>query len=309
MTYAQKISAGDAPVLITGETGTGKDLMARYIHMHSHRSAGPLQIVNCAAVNPGLFESAFFGHVKGAYTGAAGGNNGHFLQANNGTLVLDEFTEIELRSQVKLLRAIENQEIFPVGSQKVVRLNCRIIALTNRNVAALISAGKFRADLYHRLNQYHIELQPLSRRPGDIKALTLHFLGQSWYSLLPEWQKMIDSETFEALNAKRYPGNVRDLKNLILKILSFKSPANPRITIGDIQRIAGGRGPVGNKNQGFESESENLHEYLVRVERNRILEELRRNNYNITRTAEQLGLSRQNLQHRLKRLHVEAALR
>lgn len=300
--YAARIAQSDRPILIGGETGTGKDLLARQIHQLSPRRQKTLQMVNCAAISPDLFESEFFGHIKGAFTGANQDRQGHFSLANEGTLVLDEISELDIRFQVKLLRAIENQEIFPVGSQKVLKLNTRIIALSNRNLQEEISKGRFRADLYHRLNSFQLILPPLRERNSDIRLLADHFFGQSWLSLLDNWKSLVDERVYQILDQLHYSGNIRDLQNLITKVLSRKAPTSPEIRETDLYPSLP---PDALRQINGSSGEENLNQFLRRMERSRIYEELHRNDFNITRTARQLGLSRQSLQHRLRRHQFE----
>jgi len=299
--YAEKIANFDEPVLITGETGTGKDLIAKYVYYKGDRCHQPLQIVNCAAINPELFESEFFGHVKGAFTGATLEHKGHFLRAHKGTLVLDEISELGLRFQAKLLRAIENQEIYPVGAEKVVKLDTRILALSNRNLSEEIKKGHFRADLYHRLNKYRLHLPALRERLEDIRPLTEYFLKSSRVSLLPEWQKYIDPQIYAFMSQLDFPGNVRDLQNLILKVVSHKTPGNYTLSRSDFEKA------IGKELNGKTTlrARENLAEYLMQQERSRIIQELNKNKYNISETARRLGISRQSLQQRLRRLKVE----
>lgn len=295
---AEKIAPHQDPVLVTGETGTGKDVLARYIHAHSRHRTGPCQIVNCAAVSPELFEAEFFGHVKGAYTGAAGAREGHFVCAQNGTLILDEIGEIDLSFQAKLLRAIENREIFPVGSQQLRRLNTRVIALTNCDLKQAVAQGRFRADLYYRLNTYGLHLKPLRERPDDVPALAYHLVGRSWFALLNDWRERIEPAVLHNLKTLELPGNVRDLQNLLARVLTFKSADDPYLRWADFEKALC-------LHPGSEQPEENLIQFLRRVERSRIQHELSRNGHNITRTADRLGLSRQNLQYRMKRLALD----
>ena len=296
--YARRISTFEEPLLMSGETGTGKDLMARYVHYHSQRRDGPLQIVNCAAVSPELFEAEFFGYVKGAYTGATGEGKGHFQLADEGTLVLDEIGEMDMRFQVKLLRAIENQDIFPVGSQKAVQLNVRIIALTNRDIVAEIDRGRFRPDLFYRLNRLQIQLRPLSERPEDIIPLCHHFLGRSWFSQYPDWRTRIEEGVHERLRQLPFPGNTRDLQNLLVKLLAKTTPEDPCITVASLEEIVGEHYRMPQTT----IREENLKIYLKRMEAQKVFETLQATGNNISAAARRLGISRQSLQHRLKRL-------
>ncbi|MAT40479.1 MAG: hypothetical protein CL946_12855, partial [Ectothiorhodospiraceae bacterium] len=184
----QKSAVYDEPVLITGDTGTGKELFARYLHLYSRRHSQPYHVVNCSAISNDLFESELFGHKKGAFTGALADSDGLFRLAHHGTLVLDEISEIEPRFQVKLLRAIENQEILSVGGQIAEKINTRVVALSNRDLWREMERGTFRPDLFHRLNKFHIHLPTLKEREDDYEELFFHFLEQTWFSRLEKWK-------------------------------------------------------------------------------------------------------------------------
>jgi transcriptional regulator with GAF, ATPase, and Fis domain len=210
----ESIAASEASVLITGETGTGKELVARALHSRSPRRSRALVKVNCGAISAGLVESELFGHVKGAFTGALSKRVGRFELADGGTLFLDEVGELPLDTQVKLLRALQEHEFEPVGSSQTVRVDVRIIAATNRDLAQAVQDGRFRADLYYRLNVVPLHVPPLRERAADIGPLALYFLGR----LAKKAGKPIHgiaTATLERLVRYPWPGNVRELENLI----------------------------------------------------------------------------------------------
>lgn len=210
----EAIAASEASVLITGETGTGKELVARALHSRSPRRARPLVKVNCGAISAGLVESELFGHVKGAFTGALTKRVGRFELADGGTLFLDEVGELPLETQVKLLRALQEHEFEPVGSSQTLRVDVRIIAATNRDLTQAVRDGRFRADLFYRLNVVPLHVPPLRERPADITPLALYFLARHAKKSGRPMQGIATS-TLERLVDYHWPGNVRELENLI----------------------------------------------------------------------------------------------
>jgi formate hydrogenlyase transcriptional activator len=204
----------DSTVLITGETGSGKELVARAIHDRSARKDHSLVKVNCGAISAGLVESELFGHVKGAFTGALANRDGRFKLADGGTIFLDEIGELPLDAQVKLLRVLQEQEFEPVGSSKTVKVNVRVIAATNRDLAAAVAVGKFRGDLYYRLNVVPIHVPPLRERTGDVELLVQFFL-QKFARKFDRPIRRIAPETLERLRAYAWPGNIRELQNIV----------------------------------------------------------------------------------------------
>jgi transcriptional regulator with PAS, ATPase and Fis domain len=211
---AERAAESSAKVLITGESGVGKDLIAHYIHSHSPRKAAPFVAVNCAGLTESLLESELFGHVKGSFTGAYRDKRGKLQLAHRGTLFLDEVGEMSLRMQALLLRFLENGEIQAVGSdQSEARVDVRVIAATNRNLANMVTTGHFREDLLYRLQVIHLHVPPLRERPEDIKALTMHFLERAKRPLT------FSDEALQAFERYRWPGNVRELLNAVEQLL------------------------------------------------------------------------------------------
>lgn len=213
-TLADRVAPSEANILITGESGTGKEVMARYIHLKSNRAKKPFISVNCAAIPENLLESELFGHEKGAFTGAVARRVGKFEEANNGTLLLDEISEMDPRLQAKLLRAIQEKVIDRVGGTKPVPVNIRIIATSNRDLLQYCKEGHFREDLYYRLNVVNLHVQPLRERPKDIEALANHFMQN--FCEINHLEKMSFSpEALKALVQYDWPGNVRELQNTL----------------------------------------------------------------------------------------------
>jgi DNA-binding NtrC family response regulator len=211
---AQRVAASTATVLITGESGTGKEVLARWIHRHGRRSQQAYIRVNCAALAESLIESELFGHERGAFTGAHEQRIGKFELASGGTLLLDEVSEIPLRIQAKLLRVLEEQELERVGGNETVKLNVRVLATSNRNLAEEATTGRFRLDLYHRLNIVHFHLPPLRERPTDLELLVRYFC-QQFKAESPAGVEGFSSRALEQLREYPWPGNVRQLRNTV----------------------------------------------------------------------------------------------
>ena len=214
LALADQVSGSDASILITGESGVGKEVMARYVHKRSRRAEKPFISVNCAAIPENLLESELFGHEKGAFTGAVGRRIGKFEEADGGTLLLDEISEMDGRLQAKLLRAIQEREIDRVGGQRPVRVNIRILATSNRDLAQAVREGKFREDLLYRLNVVNLRLPPLRERPADVVALAEHF-AKKYAKANGVADRPISVEARRRLSQHRWPGNVRELENAI----------------------------------------------------------------------------------------------
>jgi two-component system, NtrC family, response regulator AtoC len=227
-----KVAATDGTVLVTGESGTGKGIIARSIHKQSMRAGAPFIPVNCGAIPENLMESEFFGHTKGAFTGADKSTKGLFAEADKGTIFLDEIGELPMALQVKLLHVIEDREFRPVGSEKVKQVDVRIVAATNRDLEKMIKAGDFREDLYFRLNIIHIAIPPLRERPEDIHSFIHFFLEHDAAQYTGGRRLSIDPEAESLLMAYGWPGNVRELENVIARALILSD--GERITAADL---------------------------------------------------------------------------
>ncbi|MCW8914547.1 MAG: sigma-54 dependent transcriptional regulator [Magnetovibrio sp.] len=222
MKLADQVAPSDASILITGPSGTGKEMMARYLHIKSKRREGPFIAVNCAAIPENLLESELFGHEKGAFTGAVARRIGKFEEANAGTILLDEISEMDPRLQAKLLRVLQEREIDRVGSNKPVKVDVRILATSNRNMEEHVRSGGFREDLYFRLNVVSLDLPPLCERPDDIIALARHFAAK--YAEANGIQaRGVSEQAQQALLAHPWPGNVRELENSIHRAVLLAS--------------------------------------------------------------------------------------
>ena len=228
----EKVAATDANILITGENGTGKELVARWLHAKSRRASGPFVEVNCAAIPSELIESELFGHERGAFTSAIKQRKGKFEQATGGTLFMDEIGDMSLAAQAKVLRALQENKICRVGSDKDIDVDVRVIAATNKNLREEIAKGNFREDLYPRLSVIVIRVPPLRERSSDVPELTQHFVDEisSLYGIPP---KPIDSDAMEALSAMRWSGNVRELRNVIERLIILSGDT---ITIDDVHK-------------------------------------------------------------------------
>ena len=228
----ERIAAFDTRTLITGENGTGKELVPRWLHAKSRRASGPFVEVNCAAIPSELIESELFGHERGAFTSAIKQRKGKFEQATGGTLFMDEIGDMSLAAQAKVLRALQENKICRVGSDKDIDVDVRVIAATNKNLREEIAKGNFREDLYHRLSVIVIRVPPLRERSSDVPELTQHFVDEisSLYGIPP---KPIDSDAMEALSAMRWSGNVRELRNVIERLIILSGDT---ITIDDVHK-------------------------------------------------------------------------
>src|SRR5579864_2009501 len=284
MAQVERVAASETRVAIQGETGTGKELIARAIHQKSARHAGPFVALNCAAVPGELIESELFGHEKGAFTGAAARHAGKFEQAHRGTLFLDEIGDMPAVMQAKLLRVLEEGEIERVGGSGAQRVDVRVVTATHRNLEEQVKAGAFRQDLYHRIYVFPILLPPLRERKNDIAALVEHFSRS--ISEMNGWKlKPFAPEAVSALERYAWPGNVRELRNAVERLLLLSDGEVDQATVRDVLPQAGGKSqPAGT--------------LAVRVdafERETIQAELARAHNNMTEAARALGLERSHL--------------
>jgi two-component system nitrogen regulation response regulator NtrX len=282
-------------VLIFGESGTGKELVAHAIHALSPRSAEPFVEVNCAAIPEELIESEMFGHNKGSFTSAHETKIGKFQKADGGTLFLDEVGDMSLRTQAKVLRALEEQRFEPVGAAESVQVDVRVVAATNKNLDEEIERGNFREDLFYRLNVIPFFVPPLRERREDIPLLADHFLGE-FTTAYGRKSKELTEEAYRVLCEHQWPGNVRELKNLIERIVIL----NPQVRV-DARHI-----PLAARRQQDRAAERfgSLQEVREAAEREYILKKLEETKGNVTRTAELLGLERSNLYRKMKTLGI-----
>jgi DNA-binding NtrC family response regulator len=309
---AQQIAGSDASVLITGESGTGKEVLARFVHGRSNRSKKPFITVNCAAIPENLLESELFGHEKGAFTGAVARRIGKFEEANGGTLLLDEISEMEVRLQAKLLRAIQERVIDRVGGNRPVPVDIRIIATSNRNLTETVREGTFREDLLFRLNVVNLKIPPLRERPADIGELAHHFIRKySQANGLP--LRPLSTDARRALSTNRWPGNVRELENTLHRAVLLSSGAEigvDGILSPDGARLDQVRGTDVAAHAAIAAEqvTRNLvGRTVAEVERDLILETLKHCLGNRTHAANILGISIRTLRNKLNEYAADGA--
>jgi two-component system nitrogen regulation response regulator NtrX len=288
-------------VLISGENGTGKELVARSIYALSRRRGGPFVEVNCAAIPEELIESELFGHVRGAFTGAVSDRRGKFELADGGTIFLDEIGDMSLKTQAKVLRALQEQIVEPVGGTARVRVDTRVLAATNKDLTVEIKAGRFREDLYFRLNVIPIFVPPLRERQEDIPLLADHFmrvLAREYGRRL----KRLDASAASVLAQYHWPGNVRELRNVIERLMIMVP--GELITSQDLAFLGGGARPEAAE---APADIQMLHDARDDFERDYILKALARQQGNISRTAEVLGVERSNLYRKMRTLGIAPA--
>jgi PAS domain S-box-containing protein len=293
MGLVDRVAGHTETVLITGETGTGKELIARTIHESSHRRSRPWVDINCAALPENLVESELFGYEKGAFSGADSSKPGLFELADKGTLFLDEIGELQIQTQVKLLRVLDGQPFYRLGGHRKIKVDVRVVAATNQELEAAVAASRFRRDLFHRLGQFQLRVPPLRERPEDIVALAEHFLS------LKAPGKHFAPDAISALLAHSWPGNIRELRNLIAKVAM--ESAGSQVDVAKIGAVLSGESatlrqtasmPVGN---------------LESMEEQMIIKALERTGGQRTLAAEQLGISRRTLSRKLKEYKINVA--
>jgi formate hydrogenlyase transcriptional activator len=290
----ETVAGGDSTVLLLGETGTGKELIARAIHNHSPRRARPLVKLNCAAIPTGLLESELFGHERGSFTGAIAQKIGRLEVAHQGSLFLDEIGDIPLELQPKLLRVLQEREFERLGSTRTQKVDVRIVAATHRDLEGMILEKQFRSDLYYRLNVFPINVPPLRERPEDIPLLVQHFVQEAARRMFKTIDT-ISSETMEALICYRWPGNIRELENIIERAVIL-SP-------GPVLRLS----PRDLKSRVTPGENTDRYQTLEEVERNHILKTLKETRWILSGpggAAARLGLNRSTLYFRMKKLGI-----
>ncbi len=286
----------EATVLLTGESGTGKELVARALHRQGKNQEGRFVAVNCAAIPEALFESELFGHVQGAFTDARRARTGLFLRANRGTLFLDEIGEMPLSMQVKLLRALEERVVRPVGDHREIPFQTRVISATNRDIESMVGEGQFRQDLFYRLHVIRIELPPLRARGADILLLAQHFAERHAANSKKEIRG-ITSDAADTLTAYDWPGNVRELSNCMEHAVALAR--GEQITVADLSDSV--RNHAASWSDGYGADGTYQPLSLDEVERRHVLGVLRHTNGSLTRAAKILGRDRKTIQRKLQR--------
>ncbi|HEY7354351.1 MAG TPA: sigma-54 dependent transcriptional regulator [Terriglobales bacterium] len=299
MAQVDRVAATETRVCILGETGTGKELVARTLHEKSPRASGPFVALNCAAVPAELIESELFGHEKGSFTGAAGRHIGKFEQAEHGTLFLDEIGDMPLPMQAKLLRVLEEGEVERIGGSKPVNVDVRTIVATHRDLQKFAADGKFRQDLFHRVYVFPLSLPPLRERREDIPALIEHFAAQ--VSAQNNWKPMRFSvEAIAELQNYSWPGNVRELRNMVERLMLLASGAEVDL---DTVRAVLTPADLGGANSAISSGT--LADRVSKFEREVILAELKRAGFHMTNAAKVLGLERSHLYKKAEQLGID----
>ncbi len=314
-----KVARSQAPVHIYGESGTGKELVARTIHAEGGRAGGPFVPVNCGAIPAELMESEFFGHKKGSFTGAHADKTGLFQAANGGTLFLDEIAELPLPMQVKLLRAIQEKSVRPVGAQAEVPVDVRILSATHKDLSALVADGRFRHDLYYRINVIELRVPPLRERGDDLRQLADEILLRLSRPGHPA--PTLGEEALAALRQYPFPGNVRELENILERALAMAE--GDRIGVADLRLPAASAAaqahppaahapaaqPPATRDprtlSPYDTASSKLPEYMEQLERKAIEQALQENRYNKTKTASALGITFRALRYKLKKLGID----
>jgi DNA-binding NtrC family response regulator len=294
-----RVAGTKSPVLIVGESGTGKELLARTIHEQSPRRGRPFVAVNCTSLSETLLESELFGHVRGAFTGAVERRPGLFLEANRGTIFLDEVGDMSLTMQAKLLRVLQEQEVKPVGGNETIPVDVRIVAATHRDLAALVASGRFREDLFYRLHVVGLRVPPLRERPDDIPVLAEHFLRR-FASLSRRRLDGFSAGAMTALQSYRWPGNVRELENVVDRAVALAPGSRVEATDlpGEVtgQPAAATSAPVGDPLP------------LDEVVRRHVLSVLTAVDGNKSKTAKLLGVPRRTLYRLLTRYETDAKI-
>ena len=305
----EKLSRSQAPVYISGESGVGKELVAQLIHKQGPRANQPFVPVNCGAIPGELMESEFFGHKKGSFTGAVADKQGLFQAANGGTLFLDEVADLPLSMQVKLLRAIQEKAIRPIGEQREIPIDVRILSATHKDLEQLTKQGQFRQDLFYRINVITLHVPGLRERPEDIPVLTdyfLHRIATSWQSAVPTLDKL----AMQALKQYPFPGNVRELENILERAMTLCE--SELIRTEDLQLPDDKIVPMSNTSPiqspaqtQEETEKAGLDPILEDTERKEIIKALEQTRYNKTAAAKLLGISFRAMRYRIKKLGIE----
>ncbi len=301
MAQLERVAASESRVCIFGETGTGKELVARTIHERSPRAAGPFVTLNCAAVPAELIESELFGHEKGSFTGASGRHIGKFEQADQGTIFLDEIGDMPLNMQAKLLRVLEEGEVERIGGDQTVTVNVRVVVATHRDLEARVREEKFRQDLFHRIHVFPLLLPPLRERRDDIPALVEHFAAQ--VCAQNGWKPVpFTADAMEALQSYSWPGNVRELRNMVERLMLLATEGH--VDLATVQIALPKTSPGGGIAPGAMG-SGALADRVQSFEREVIRAELRRSHQNMSLAAKTLGLERSHLYKKAEQLGID----
>jgi two-component system, NtrC family, nitrogen regulation response regulator NtrX len=305
LAQVERVAASETRICLLGETGTGKELVARAIHETSARHDNAFVTLNCAAVPAELIESELFGHEKGSFTGAATRHIGKFEQAEGGTLFLDEIGDMPLTMQAKLLRVLEEGEVERVGGDKPITVNVRVLVATHRNLEELVKKNEFRADLFHRVYVFPLVLPPLRERPEDFPALAAHFAAQ--VASQNGWkQKVFSSEAIAELRRYTWPGNVRELRNVVERLVLLS--VRDTVSADDVRLVlpAIDSAPATGSGEGARAAGQGTLEQRTAVfEREVLLAEIRRNNFHMTNVARALGLERSHLYKKCQQLGID----
>jgi two-component system, NtrC family, response regulator AtoC len=297
-----KVAPTDSTVLVTGESGTGKGVIARQIHQQSQRSDGPFIPVNCGAIPENLMESELFGHIKGSFTGADKARKGLFLEADKGTIFLDEIGELPLALQVKLLHVIEEKTVRPVGSEQAKRADVRIVAATNRDLAQMVSEGRFREDLYFRLSVFHVHVPPLRERRQDIPRLVRFLLQRGLKRMNNGTELSMDPEVETILSTYDWPGNVREMENVIDRAMILADEG--RITTADLPPQIARIVPSSATGEPVSDSGNGLREQVRRFECSVITKAIAENNGDRRAAAQKLGIGLSSLYRKLEEYEV-----
>ncbi len=290
---AARVAQSAATVLLTGESGSGKEMFARFVHDNSPRASGPFVAINCAAIPENLLEATLFGHERGAFTGAQAAQPGKFEQANGGTLLLDEISEMPLALQAKLLRVLQEREVERVGGRKPIALDIRILATTNRDLADMVREGRFREDLFYRLNVFPLRVPALRERPRDILPLARHFAAR----IAPARKPRYSAEAEAMLLSHPWPGNVRELENTVQRALILAS-----------DEVIGARDIVLSTTAARPAASEGTATDIKSLERDHILSTLKEVGGSRKLAVQRLGISERTLRYKLQQYRLEGVL-
>lgn len=296
LSMASRVAASEATVIISGESGTGKEVLAHYIHDHSPRKDQPFVAINCAAIPEQMLEATLFGYEKGAFTGAYKSMPGKFEQAQGGTLLLDEISEMDLSLQAKLLRVLQEKEVERIGGTKTINLDVRVLATSNRNMVHEVEQGRFREDLYYRLNVFTLHWIPLRERPQDIIPMAEYLISRHWDDANPMIPKLSE-QAARAMQAYQWPGNAREMDNVIQRSLILQNGGV--IEIDDLQL------PAAKNKQNELNSNSSLTKNLQAHEFDLIEQTLNENDKNRQKTAKSLGISERTLRYKMSKMRSE----